>query len=173
MDFQVDTERAIILAPAPGQAEVGWHVAATDENAFTHWIRCRDMWLRAKERKSGRTNTAVAYAGDWNAFYGHFANVPTIANDGTPTVGLMPWQVGRLHVEMWIDAMQDQGLAAATIVRRVAALSSYYNYAMYQYVIQVPGRGEVPLWNNTNPFRAHDLPKSTTQPIFPLSLIHI
>lgn len=167
MNAEIITDRALILAPAPGQADLGWHVAGSDENAFAHWIRCRDMWLRSKERKSGRKNTATAYAGDWNQFFAHFAELPTIANDGTPTIGLMPWQVGRLNVEEWIEAMQDDGLAAATIIRRVSALSSYYHYASHQYSIRVPGRGEVPLWDHPNPFQSHDLPKPNTQPVFP------
>jgi len=170
MEIALDARTALILAPtAAPDLTVGWRVAPGDESALAVWIQCRDRWLRAKQRKSGGQNTVQAYSGDWNDFFGFFKVWQGQTANGEPTFGLMPWQVGRMHSEMWVEALTDRGLAPSTIVRKVSALSSFYDYAMHDYTIQDPFRGEQALWDHPNPFRVKDLPKVQQDPIFPTS----
>lgn len=150
-------------------AAVGWHVAPSEEQRIHRWIDCRDRWLNAKARRSGKDNTRKAYASDWNGFFGFFAEWQGMAADGSPVMGLMPWQVGSFHAEMWLQALQEQGLANATVVRKITAMSSFYEFASYRYKLQMPGRGEVALWDSPNPFRGMDLPRVQSDPIFPTS----
>lgn len=168
-EYQVQQETAIILAPAGDAAGLGWHVAPSDEQQIAIWIKCRDRWLGAKARKSGADNTRKAYASDWNDFFGFFTSWQGRAADGSPTFGLMPWQVGRMHSEIWVQALMDRGLANATVVRKISALSSFYDYAMHDYTLMDPVRGEIALWDHPNPFRIKDLPKVQVDPIFPTS----
>lgn len=168
MDIQLDERTSIILVePEQDQDRFLWQVAPGDEAAFSVWIQCRDRWLRAKQRKSGGQNTVSAYTNDWNDFFGFFRQWQGVP--GAPAFGLLPWQVGRMHSEIWVQALDDRGLAAATIVRKVSALSSFYDYAMHDYTIQSPERGEIALWDHPNPFRVKDLPKVQQDPVFPTS----
>jgi site-specific recombinase XerD len=170
MEIQLDERTALILAPtAAPDLVTGWRVAPGDESALATWIKCRDAWLRAKQRKSGGQNTVNAYTNDWNDFFTFFRTWEGQTADGEPTFGLMPWQVGRLHSEIWVSSLTERGLAPSTIVRKVAALSSFYNFAMIDYTIQVPFRGQQALWDHPNPFHVRDLPKTQHEPIFPTS----
>lgn len=141
-----------------------WNVAPQDYARLADWLRCRELWLLSKERRSGRTNTVVAYARDWDQFFGAFGDWCEPGGDGR---GLAPWQVSRTHVELWLQDLQESGLAGSTIVRKLAALSSFYKFAREQFFTPDPVRGDVPLWDRPNPFRGHDLPKEQARPVFP------
>jgi integrase/recombinase XerC len=166
-DPEIELPSAPIVIHARSSA-LSWAVAPADEQKLSAWILCRDRWLRAKQRRSGRDNTVQAYQADWHDFFHRtFSDWAGVAADGTPTYGLAPWQVGRMHAEIWVESLQDRGLANATIIRKVSALSSFYDYAMHDYTVQDPARGEIALWDHPNPFRIRDLPKPNGQPVFP------
>ena len=139
---EVVTGSAIVIYEPEPSTELAWFLAPEEQQAFDVWMDCRDKWLNSLQRKSrGWTNTRRAYEGDWNAFFAYWRNHQ-----------LLPWQVGSLHVEEWIAALYAANLSDATVNRRLAALSSFYNYASYNYTLQ--GRdGEKALWEHPNPFR--------------------
>jgi len=126
----------------PGDFDLAIYVAPEDQQALDVWVDCRDKWLDALQRKSKNwTNTRRAYACDWTQFFAFWR-----------AQNLMPWQVASLHVETWISALYDRKLSDSTVNRKLAALSSFYNYATYRYVLMGP-IGEKALWEHPNPFR--------------------
>jgi site-specific recombinase XerD len=136
--------------------DVPWLVAPGAEAALSEWIRCRDRWLLAKQRRSGSQHTLAAYQADFYRFFSCFR-----------TEGLAPWSVTRSHAEQWIGEMVRAGLAPASIRRRISAMASFYDYAAHRYTLIEPGLGEIALWDRPNPFRQHDLPRITSEPHYP------
>lgn len=131
----------IVYDPEP-PVELTWFLAPEEQQAFDIWMDCRDKWLNSLQRKSrGWTNTRRAYESDWKCFFASYRNIQ-----------LLPWQVGSLHVEEWIAKLYAAELCDATVNRRLAALSSFYNYASYNYTLMTPN-GEKALWEHPNPFR--------------------
>ena len=49
---------------------------------------------------------------------------------------------GRVHVDLWVAARQDQGAEAASVRRRLSALSSFYRYcAAHDLIGRIPVAG--------------------------------
>lgn len=69
-------------------------------------------------------STRSAYARDLRAWGAWLA-----------TVGLGPLDAHRAHVETWMRIMEADGLAPATVARRLAALSGFYSYALDEELI--------------------------------------
>ncbi len=75
--------------------------------------------------------TRRAYAGDVRGWLGWLAERGTDVLDA-----------GRVHVDMWAAGQQDQGAEAASVRRRLSALSSFYRYcAAHDLVDRVPTAG--------------------------------
>ena len=75
--------------------------------------------------------TRRAYAGDVRGWLGW------LAERGTDVLG-----AGRVHVDLWAAAQQDQGAEAASVRRRLSALSSFYRYcAAHDLVDRIPTAG--------------------------------
>lgn len=99
--------------------ELVWIVAPEDDARFAAWRTCRDQWLNATERRSDRGHTRRAYDHDWQQFFAHFQ-----------ADNLLPWQVTRRDVAAWVAALSAAHLSPATINRKLAALSSFFAYAI-------------------------------------------
>ena len=75
--------------------------------------------------------TRRAYAGDVRGWLGWLAERGTDVLDA-----------GRVHVDLWAAAQQDQGAEAASVRRRLSALSSFYRYcAAHDLVDRIPTAG--------------------------------
>jgi site-specific recombinase XerD len=108
-----------------------------------HWQSCQRDWLLALERQSGAANTRNAYARDVRDFFAYSS--------------LDPWRVTPVHAERWTQHLHALGLAAATINRKIAALSSLYQYAATDAVYPQFDGERAPLWPHPNPFAARSL----------------
>lgn len=76
------------------------------------WERAASDWLTA--RRSERTRQA--YAAAWSDFLAH--------------VQRPPWSIARADVISYRDALASQGKAETTICQALAALSSFYRFAL-------------------------------------------
>ena len=75
--------------------------------------------------------TRRAYAGDVRGWLGWLAER-----------GVDVLDAGRVHVDVWAAGQQDQGAEAASVRRRLSALSSFYRYcAAHDLVDRVPTAG--------------------------------
>jgi site-specific recombinase XerD len=77
------------------------------------------------------TRTRRAYAGDLRAWLAWLAGrrIDVLA-------------AGRVHVDLWVAGQQDQGAEAASVRRRLSALSSFYRYcAAHDLTGQIPTAG--------------------------------
>ena len=75
--------------------------------------------------------TRRAYAGDIRGWLGWLAERGTDVLDA-----------GRVHVDVWAAGQQDQGAEAASVRRRLSALSSFYRYcAAHDLVDRIPTAG--------------------------------
>ena len=75
--------------------------------------------------------TRRAYAGDLRAWLSWL--------DGRSVDVL---QAGRVHVDLWVASQQDQGAEAASVRRRLSALSSFYRYcAAHDLISRIPTVG--------------------------------
>lgn len=127
-------------------AGVVWQVAPGEEAQWPTWIACRDRWLAAKARRSRSDHTRRAYGTAWGQFFA-WVQVP-------------PWAITPGHAAAWVEYLADgEGLSAATVNARIAALSSFYSFASEQFTVPEDGTvKEKPLWEGVNPFRRVDRP---------------
>ncbi len=106
------------------------------------WEEAVRAWLDSKEARSGSAHTRRAYEADVRLFFA-FCGVP-------------PWEVGGAHVIAWQQDQRERGLSERTINRRIAALSSLYDFCCYKWTVTDPLTGrEVPL-SARNPARQVD-----------------
>lgn len=134
-----------LVITRPALDEMAWIVSPEDEKAYDVWTRCQNNWLDDIEARSKAKNTRRAYAADYAEFFGHWRHM-----------NLMPWQVGRIHAQGWVQHLRQRGLADSTINRKVAALSSFYRYASDEFQIHTP-EGPRGLWPHPNPFGSRKL----------------
>lgn len=134
-----------LVITRPAIEELVWIVSPEDAEAYDVWTRCQNNWLDDIEARSKAKNTRRAYAADYAEFFAHWRHM-----------NLLPWQVGRIHAQGWVQHLRQRGLADSTINRKVAALSSFYRYASDEFQIQTP-RGPRGLWPHPNPFGSKKL----------------
>jgi site-specific recombinase XerD len=84
------------------------------------WQQAKDAWLEAKRRKSGSAHTVRAYQADWTQFF-QFAEKA-------------PWSITGVDVGDWIRHLQGAGASQSSINRKLAALSSFYQFVVDKYV---------------------------------------
>lgn len=111
------------------------------------WAAAVVAWLDSKEAKSGSVHTRRAYEADVRLFF-DFCQAE-------------PWEVGGAHVIRWQQEMRERGLSEKTINRRVASLSSFWDFCCYKYTVPGPGGREVALAER-NPARQVD--RATVNP---------
>jgi site-specific recombinase XerD len=152
------SDAPVIVIPDERVEVVEWHIAPEEEARYAVWEDCKRMWLASVERDTATSNTRRAYERDYCQFFLAFQ-----------LENLMPWQVSRLHALHWVEAMRTQGFTVrrgckadgytyetqkysrATINRKVACMSSFYNFAAFEYTINGTN-GERGLWQYANPF---------------------
>ena len=158
-DYAVDLSDApVIVIPDERVEVVEWHIAPEEEARFAVWEDCKRMWLASVERDTATSNTRRAYERDYCQFFLAFQ-----------LENLMPWQVSRLtrpalgrshahsglHRALWqqIDGYiyETRKYSRATINRKVACMSSFYNFAAFEYTLNGTS-GERGLWQYANPF---------------------
>jgi site-specific recombinase XerD len=81
------------------------------------WAMAFELWLDGR----GSDKTRQAYRRWWQEFLAFTQK--------------MPWDVNKTDVALWVDALRRKGLKPASINQAVAALSSFYEYAMNEYEI--------------------------------------
>jgi integrase/recombinase XerD len=104
------------------------------------WIEAYSLWLASRRAE----NTRRAYEAAWQ--------------DLLRSAGKGPWILRKADLARWCSEMDNQGLRPATIAQRMAAISSFYNYANQIYTIEGPDGEEIPL-HHTNPARAVQRPR--------------
>jgi len=104
------------------------------------WSAAFDLWLSSRRAP----NTRRAYRSAWKHFF-EFTCV-------------QPWEVTSTEVAGWIQAQHGEGLSAATILQRLAAISSFYTYATRTYTLLGSDGREKPL-HHYNPVSAVPRPK--------------
>lgn len=143
------TQELIVAQPV---TTVTFVITPDSDKRFTTWQQARDSWLASVARQAkGSPNTRRAYERDYIEFF-KFYDL-WMGPDGD--IGLKPWQVGGAHVETWIRALYARGLADSTVNRKLAALSSFYQYVSYKYTV-ADGDVSRALWQQPNPFRIPD-----------------
>lgn len=100
---------------------VEWIIPGVDDGDLRAiaWQDAKDAWLKSKLRKSGSQNTVTAYSKDWLQFF--------------KWIGKAPWSVSSRDAESWMAHLEDSGAGHATINRKLAALSSFYEFVANKY----------------------------------------
>ena len=112
----VEEEQALLPAP-------------TILDVAQEWVRQFELWLESPKRRA--PGTQRAYRSAWQALLGY--------------TGKMPWQITKSDVAEWGIAMREHGLGDCTIQQRIAAVSSFYRYAMEEAEIVLPNGSRSPL----------------------------
>lgn len=124
------------------------HQAGREERLRGWWAAAVVAWLDSKEAKSGSVHTRRAYEADVRLFF-DFCQVG-------------PWEVGGAHVIRWQQEMRERGLSEKTINRRVAALSSFWDFCCYKYTVPGPPGGREVALAERNPAKQVD--RATVNP---------
>ncbi|RLC76394.1 MAG: hypothetical protein DRJ03_28730 [Chloroflexi bacterium] len=105
------------------------------------WEAAVMAWLDSKQAKTGSLHTRRAYETDVRLFF-EFCQA-------------QPWQVGGAHVVRWQQEQRERGLSEKTINRRIASLSSLFDFCCYKFTVTDPAGHEISL-ATTNPARRVD-----------------
>ena len=110
-----------IIVARPAGIGMDWVVPGVDEGDLQAiaWQRAKDAWLESKRRKSGSANTVRAYQNDWTQFF--------------TFVEKAPWNVSSRDAEAWMEHLETDGASHSTINRKLAALSSFYEFVSSKY----------------------------------------
>ena len=127
-----------------------WIVPGVDEGDLqaVAWQQAVSAWLESKRRKSGSDNTVRAYQNDFNQFF-RFAEKA-------------PWNISSRDADEWIRELQSTGTGENSINRKLAALSSFYQYVIDKFTFvdrnQIERSIYIDSHGNTrnNPFRKPD-----------------
>lgn len=88
-------------------------------NTRVLWVECAGRWLEAVERRRGSARSRHEYEKCLKTFFAF--------------VGKDPELVTGSDCQRWLASMQEAGLANATIKTRLAAVSSFYNFACTKF----------------------------------------
>jgi site-specific recombinase XerD len=146
-DLQTTTSTDIIFARP---SVMDWVVPGVDDGDLQAiaWQRAKDAWLESKRRKSGSANTVRAYQNDFNQFF--------------MFVEKAPWNVSSRDADEWIRELESSGISQNSINRKLAALSSFYQFVIDKFTFvgrdQVERSIYIDSHGNTrhNPFRRPD-----------------
>jgi integrase/recombinase XerC len=157
--YRPDFSQAVVV----GQADVleAWEQAYRDSDTMQRFM----LWHEAYERWIARYPSAAtqrAYKESWRDFF--------------TFVQRAPWQVLSSDARAWQDSLEARGLAAASINRYLAALSSFYSFVRRDLRRQDDGSERTIFVDGTgrpleNPFRAASLERKKKGPsqVNPLS----
>lgn len=128
-------------------APMTWIVPGVEEGDLQAiaWQQAKDAWLQAKQRKSNSLATVRAYQSDFNQFF-MFA-------------GKAPWNVSSRDADEWIRQLEAVGTGHSSINRKLAALSSFFQFVIDKYTFvgrdQIERSIYIDQTGNTrnNPFR--------------------
>lgn len=141
------TSTDIIVARPAALGSMDWIVPGVDDGDMQAiaWQRAKDAWLDSKRRKSGSDNTVRAYQNDWTQFF-MFA-------------GKAPWNISSRDADEWIRHLQETGTGESSINRKLAALSSFYQFVIDKFTFVGRDQIERTIYIDThgnarnNPFR--------------------
>lgn len=110
-----------IIVARPAGIGMDWVVPGVDEGDLQAiaWQRAKDAWLESKRRKSGSANTVRAYQNDWTQFF--------------TFVEKAPWNVSSRDADAWIGDLEAAGISQTSINRKLAALSSFYQFVVDKF----------------------------------------
>lgn len=115
---------------------IGGH--ATPMDRMREWAEAYSLW-RASLRSD---NTRRAYEKAWKDLLSYTEK--------------MFWQIQRQDVASWVEGMKNAGLSDCTLQQRVAAISSFYQYSMSEYEVELSDGRMVPL-HDYNPAASKSL----------------
>lgn len=118
-----------IIVARPLAVGMDWIVPGVDEGDLQAiaWQRAKDAWLESKRRKSGSANTVRAYQNDWAQFFAYAEKAP--------------WNISSRDADAWIQHLQESGTGESSINRKLAALSSFYQFVIDKFTFV--GRDQV------------------------------
>lgn len=113
------TTTEIIVRPAIGIGN--WIVPGVEDGDLQAiaWQQAKDAWLESKRRKSGSNSTVRAYQGDFNQFFTYAEKAP--------------WNISSRDADAWIAHLQETGAGQSSINRKLAALSSFYQFVIDKF----------------------------------------
>ncbi len=124
MNAQTITIDAETTALAIAQSPISildWIIPGVDDGDLQAiaWQDAKDAWLKSKLRKSGSHHTVAAYSKDWTQFF--------------KWIGKAPWNISSRDAEAWMQHLEQNGASHSTINRKLAALSSFYEFVSTKY----------------------------------------
>jgi site-specific recombinase XerD len=145
-DIQTTTSTDIVVV----HQSMDWIVPGVDDGDLQAiaWQQAKDAWLESKRRKSGSANTVRAYQNDWMQFF-VFA-------------GKAPWNISSRDADGWIHELEAQGISQNSINRKLAALSSFYQFVIDKFTFIGRDQVERTIYIDShgnprhNPFRKPD-----------------
>lgn len=160
---QTSSPGSALAQPAPGHG-LPRHTAPTGEEQLSldhAWEEARRAWLLAKHSRTGSPHTVRAYENDWNQFF--------------QFVQRKPWEVTSREVHAWLQHLRETGVAESSISRKLAAMSSFYQFVIDRCTSRNSNHREATLYVDNrggvrpNPFRKSERPQilaySHCQPI--------
>ncbi len=143
MEHQTAASTEIIVA----RPTIAWVVPGVDDGDLQAiaWQQAKDAWLESKRRKSGSASTVRAYQSDWTQFF-RFAEKA-------------PWNISSRDADAWIAHLQQTGTGESSINRKLAALSSFYQFVIDKFTFIGRDQIERTIYIDThgnarnNPFR--------------------
>jgi site-specific recombinase XerD len=159
--YRADVREAELVVAGRGEVLAAFEAAYADSATMERFMQ----WHEAYERWLGRypsASTQRAYRESWRDFF--------------QFVGRYPWQVLSSDARAWQESLEGRGLAAASINRYLAALSSFYSFVRRDLVRQPDGSERTIFVDGAgrgleNPFRAASLERKKKGPsaVNPLS----
>lgn len=140
--IQISSSTALV----PAAIAVDWIVPGVDDGDMQAiaWQRAKDAWLS----KCRSVNTVRAYQNDWTQFF-MFA-------------GKAPWNVSSLDALAWISDLEAHGTSQSSINRKLAGLSSFYQFVIDKFTFVGRDQIERTIYIDShgnarnNPFRKPD-----------------
>jgi site-specific recombinase XerD len=147
IDDPATTALAVPNHPIAQPVILDWIVPGVDDGDLQAiaWQQAKDAWLESKRRKSGSDHTVRAYQNDFTQFFTY--------------AGKAPWNISSRDADEWIRHLQDTGVKTNSINRKLASLSSFYQFVIDKYTFigrdQIERTIYIDQHGNarTNPFR--------------------
>ena len=119
--FEIVTVDQVTQLPNVDTSPLRWVIPGVDDGDLRAiaWQQAKEAWLKSKYRKSGSDNTVTAYTNDWNQFF--------------VWLGKAPWNVSTRDAESWMAHLEESGSCHGTINRKLAALSSFFEFVANKY----------------------------------------
>lgn len=116
----------VVVTPA-GRQEIP---LPNEMDQMRMWADAFELWMSSLRTE----NTRRAYRKAWDQFLAF--------------TGKMPWLVGKVDVQRWVEDMKLRGLSDCTRQQRLAALSSFYTFTNDEYTLTRADGREVALFGS-------------------------